>query len=166
MSSWVGTLLVCQHSVLTMTEAVPACFALPLSCITARSRATLLCTAQGQAVRLCPLLFIAGRNAKHTNPVAIMTKSLITPSRVRRRDTIETAHQSRLSLPSAKDHTSEGGFVSGPTSGSDRFIPFRATSDQSGLEDQRSPPQTNLTKVTWGRKPFVLHGCQMSMVPD
>lgn len=62
---------------------------------------------------------------------------------------METAHQSRLSLPSAKDRTSDRLFSSVPGSRSaDRFIPSRSTADQPALDDLRSPPQKDLREVT------------------
>lgn len=77
----------------------------------------------------------------------IMAKSTTTPSRVRSREAME--HQSRLTLSSAKDHAYEREMSSDPASRSaDRFIPFRATSDQSGLDDLRSPNQCTSREVS------------------
>ena len=64
---------------------------------------------------------------------------------------METAHQSRLSLPTAKDQTSERTFSCVPGSRSaDRFIPSRST-DQQCLDDLCSPSsiaeQTRLREV-------------------
>ena len=76
-----------------------------------------------------------------------MAKSTTTPSRVRSREAME--HQSRLTLSSAKDHACEREVTSKPVSRcADRFIPFRATSDQSGLDDSRSPNQCTSREVS------------------
>lgn len=119
------------------------------SCATALFRDTVGRIVIAYTYRTCPVLVVSGRDSYFTKPVAIMSNS---SSRVRKREAVETAHQSRLLLPSAKDHTSDRVFSSVPgIRSADRFIPSRSTSDQPCLDDLSSPPQKDLREVRSGR---------------